>query len=91
MLPCASCGAHLREEIARRDAQEACASKESLSQMWCEIHNAVNARTGKPLMDCALVIEDYATVPICNPLDSFDSDRNVLAADAAGVTQHEEL
>lgn len=74
MIPCRHCGNHLREELAQRDLDAACADSESLSQMWCKVHNAVNVRTGKPLMDCSVVVEEYATVPICNPLDAFSSD-----------------
>jgi FAD-linked sulfhydryl oxidase len=71
MIPCASCGDHLRKELEKRDLHAACAGKESLSQMWCEVHNVVNVRTGKPLMDCSGVVKEYDRVPICNPWDVF--------------------
>ena len=71
MVPCSACGAHLRSELAQHDIAAACASSKALSHMWCRVHNAVNARLGKPLMDCNLVQEEYETVPICNPLDAF--------------------
>lgn len=65
MLPCKQCKEHLREELSKRDVHAACSNAEDLSQMWCSIHNVVNKRNGKPLMDCNTIHEEYATVPVC--------------------------
>ena len=60
IIPCDGCAKNLRSELAGRDEFLACASGESLSQMWCEVHNAVNVRTSKPLVDCSQVQDMYA-------------------------------
>ena len=73
MLPCRVCGDHLREELEQRDVGAACAGSEELSTMWCEVHNSVNARLGKPVADCALARERYSAVSICNAEDVFPS------------------
>ena len=87
MIPCAKCGEHLRDELMHRDTAAACTNRESLAQMWCDIHNNVNIRTGKALMDCSVVIEEYAMVPICNPLDAFASDLRGIPAIYSEVAQ----
>lgn len=63
LLPCLSCGEHLREELSLRDLASACASGERLSAFWCDVHNSVNARLGKVGVDCSQVRERYAWVP----------------------------
>lgn len=70
MLPCQSCRDHLAKELQNHDIPAACADGERLSHMWCQIHNAVNARNNKPLMDCDGVREEYLTVPVCSKSDS---------------------
>ncbi len=62
VLPCPACGEHLREEIEKHDIGAACANGASLSRFWCDVHNAVNRRTGKVERDCATVQADYAYV-----------------------------
>ena len=65
MLPCQSCNDHLTNELQNIDLPHACQSGENLSRMWCAVHNAVNQRTNKPLMDCEGVYKEYQTVPVC--------------------------
>ena len=59
MLPCSTCGQHLEHEIAKRDIHKACSSGENLSVFWCDVHNSVNSRLGKPLYDCSQVRSQY--------------------------------
>ena len=66
MLPCQACRQHLEEQLQSYDIPTACSDGEHLSRMWCEIHNAVNKRTNKPLLDCSIVREEYLTVPVCS-------------------------
>jgi len=66
MLPCGACGINLQLELALRDVHEACASADKLCDFWCQIHNDVNQRLGKPCMDCKDAREEYRTVPVCN-------------------------
>lgn len=65
MIPCNACSGHFRGELATSDISKACSNGEELSRMWCTVHNAVNARLGKPLMDCNAVREEYLHVPVC--------------------------
>uniref|UniRef100_A0A6C0BZT3 thiol oxidase n=1 Tax=viral metagenome TaxID=1070528 RepID=A0A6C0BZT3_9ZZZZ len=65
MLPCQTCSHHLAKELGNLDVSAACESGENLSRMWCAVHNAVNQRTNKPLMDCEGVHREYQTVPVC--------------------------
>jgi len=65
MLPCARCGAHLREALTQRSVSEACSSREGLAALFCDIHNEVNDRSGKERMDCSSVVAQYARTPLC--------------------------
>ena len=65
MIPCTACARHCREEMSKQDIAKACSSGDELSNFWCSVHNAVNARLDKPLMDCASAREEYSTVPVC--------------------------
>jgi hypothetical protein len=67
MLPCSACGAHLSEELRSVDVESACGGGRALSLMWCDVHNRVNRRLGKPLMNCADAQSEYGAVPVCNP------------------------
>jgi FAD-linked sulfhydryl oxidase len=73
MLPCSACGIHLREELANRDIPLACSSNTALSLLWCEVHNTVNERLGKPVVDCARAQSEYSLVPICNSAQSLNA------------------
>ena len=79
LVPCAGCGAHLRAEIGRRDVPSACANANALTDVWCDIHNAVNGRIGKPLMDCSQAREEYRTVPVCNAVEALSPPRANLS------------
>ena len=84
MLPCSTCGAHLSEELRNIDVESACGSGGSLSLMWCDLHNRVNRRLDKPLMNCAEAQREYSVVPVCNPAQALapKSQGPLLAAAA---------
>ena len=84
MLPCRACGDHLRKELKQRDIGAACAGSENLSMLWCDVHNSVNARLGKPLADCTQARKRYSAVSICNAKEVFPSN-NELCACSRGV------
>lgn len=71
MLPCAACGAHLSEELRNVDVESACGGGGALSLMWCDLHNRVNQRLNKPLMNCGAVQGEYSVVPVCNPAQAL--------------------
>jgi len=55
--PCHKCAAHLREELKTNKPDSS--SNRNLSQWFCELHNNVNVRLGKPEFDCSKVLERW--------------------------------
>lgn len=51
--PCSYCAEDLRKDIAKYPPDTS--SRKSLSHWFCDIHNLVNKKLGKPLFDCKLV------------------------------------
>ena len=63
MLPCTVCGAHMAQYGAGGDGQRvqrACQSRAHLVQYMTDLHNDVNARSGKPQWDLNTVYSRYA-------------------------------
>ncbi|KNC96298.1 uncharacterized protein SPPG_08450 [Spizellomyces punctatus DAOM BR117] len=55
--PCGYCAEHLKGEVLRRPPDVS--SNRALSQWFCEVHNEVNERQGKPRFDCTKVFERW--------------------------------
>lgn len=55
--PCNHCAEHLREELGKRPP--VVESRSKLSLWFCELHNEVNDRLGKPIFDCSKVLERW--------------------------------
>lgn len=55
--PCDPCAWHLRERL--KTTQPDTTDNKSLSRWFCYEHNEVNRRLGKPLFDCARVLEQW--------------------------------
>jgi hypothetical protein len=50
MLPCPDCARHASEFISRINLDLVVSSKQNLFTFFCDFHNSVNRRYGKPLM-----------------------------------------
>ncbi|KAI8929986.1 ERV/ALR sulfhydryl oxidase domain-containing protein [Entophlyctis helioformis] len=57
--PCGYCASHLREYT--RTHPPALNSNKALSKWFCQAHNEVNVRQGKPVFDCETVLERWRT------------------------------
>lgn len=55
--PCDHCAADLRKDIELEPPKTN--SQKTLSKWWCDIHNKVNKKLGKPLFDCSKVDERW--------------------------------
>ncbi|XP_065659116.1 FAD-linked sulfhydryl oxidase ALR isoform X2 [Hydra vulgaris] len=55
--PCSWCAKHLQERL-KTDVPDT-RSSVALSQWFCELHNEVNQRLGKPIFDCSKVFERW--------------------------------
>ncbi|KAJ3021630.1 hypothetical protein HKX48_008111 [Thoreauomyces humboldtii] len=55
--PCGFCADHLTQEVVRRPPDVT--SNRALSKWFCEVHNEVNERQGKPIFDCSKVFERW--------------------------------
>lgn len=55
--PCDHCAADFRVQLQKSPPRVE--SRESLSKWFCEQHNIVNKKLGKPLFDCALVLQRW--------------------------------
>jgi mitochondrial FAD-linked sulfhydryl oxidase len=55
--PCGYCADHLKEEVVRNPPRVG--SNVELSDWFCQIHNEVNERQGKPKFDCSKVFERW--------------------------------
>lgn len=58
--PCNYCAEHLRDEIKLRNPPKV-GSNVQLSEWFCQIHNEVNERQGKPRFDCSKVMMRWRT------------------------------
>ncbi|KZT59427.1 FAD-dependent thiol oxidase, partial [Calocera cornea HHB12733] len=61
LYPCAHCAQHLGAEIQRRPPDVS--GREGVSRWLCDVHNEVNGRLGKPVFDCARVLERWRDGP----------------------------
>ncbi|KCV71219.1 hypothetical protein H696_02170 [Fonticula alba] len=61
LFPCGDCASHLTEYAAAHPPDTS--SRTSISQWFCEMHNDVNVRLGKPVFDCARVLERWRDGP----------------------------
>jgi FAD-linked sulfhydryl oxidase len=59
--PCGYCAEHLQQDM--KSTPPAVDSNTSLSKWFCDIHNNVNARQGKPKFDCSKVFERWRDGP----------------------------
>jgi FAD-linked sulfhydryl oxidase len=59
--PCWYCADHLKEELKTNPPKVK--SNIELSEWFCQIHNEVNLRQGKPLFDCSKVFERWRDGP----------------------------
>ncbi|KAJ3302768.1 hypothetical protein HDV03_004585 [Kappamyces sp. JEL0829] len=59
--PCGECALHLQHEM-KSDPPKLKSNKE-LSDWFCQMHNKVNARQGKPTFDCSKVFERWRDGP----------------------------
>lgn len=58
LYPCATCARHFRLFMSQHPLPAlGQLHRESLSKWLCAAHNGVNARTDKPLQDCALIAD----------------------------------
>ena len=55
--PCSHCAGDFRESI--KEVKPDVSSRYSLSQWFCEQHNIVNDKLGKPAFDCSKVLERW--------------------------------
>jgi len=55
--PCHKCASHLREDLKHNMPDTS--SNTRLSEWFCELHNNVNVRLGKPEFDCSKVLERW--------------------------------
>ncbi|KAK9502690.1 hypothetical protein O3M35_011407 [Rhynocoris fuscipes] len=55
--PCEHCAKHLREDL--KTSPPNVTSADALSQWFCQMHNRVNVRLGKPVFDCSRVKERW--------------------------------
>lgn len=55
--PCNYCAEHLREEMGKNPP--VVESRETLSEWFCNVHNEVNERLGKPIFDCKKVLDRW--------------------------------
>ena len=70
MLPCRLCEQHLRTGVADAGAvAAACQTRDSLARFLCELHNGVNARSGKDTCSCDDAVQRYASAPLCRARD----------------------
>lgn len=61
IYPCGYCAAHMQETL--KINPPAVHSKNDLAQWFCELHNEVNERLGKPKFDCSKVFERWKDGP----------------------------
>jgi FAD-linked sulfhydryl oxidase len=59
--PCGYCADHLQKEIKENPPKVK--SNVELSDWFCQIHNEVNERQGKPKFDCSQVFERWRDGP----------------------------
>lgn len=59
LYPCKRCSSHLAKDVIENPPD--LSSAESISKWFCDLHNRVNARLGKPEMDCSRIMERYKT------------------------------
>ncbi|KAF7237500.1 FAD-linked sulfhydryl oxidase ALR [Varanus komodoensis] len=57
VFPCDECAEDLRDRIRRN--QPDASNRRNLTQWFCQIHNEVNKKLGKPEFDCSLVDERW--------------------------------
>ena len=57
--PCEYCAEHMREDL--KLAEPKLDSNTDLSKWFCDLHNKVNKRQGKPEFDCSKVMERWKT------------------------------
>ncbi|KAJ3174135.1 hypothetical protein HDU88_000103 [Geranomyces variabilis] len=55
--PCGDCAEHLTQEVIRNPP--VVTSNRALSNWFCQVHNEVNERQGKPKFDCSKVFERW--------------------------------
>jgi FAD-linked sulfhydryl oxidase len=55
--PCGYCAEHLREHLKENEPQVS--TRQALSKWFCDLHNEVNERLGKPYFDCTLVMKRW--------------------------------
>ena len=73
LLPCEDCGNHFRAFMETVNLEEACDSRDNLSNLMCQAHNKVNDRTGKAIFPCEAAIARYATSALCAASEKEDS------------------
>jgi len=60
LYPCGDCAAHFKKWIKANPIDKgAFTSKKGVTDWFCNAHNDVNRRLGKPIYDCALVTERW--------------------------------
>lgn len=59
LYPCSYCAQEFRDDI--QDMPPKLDSRKALSTWFCDIHNRVNERLGKPKFDCSKVDERWRT------------------------------
>jgi FAD-linked sulfhydryl oxidase len=57
--PCEECASHLQYEVVENPPKVK--NNVELSDWFCQIHNEVNIRQGKPTFDCSKVFERWRT------------------------------
>eukprot|EP00741_Cyanophora_paradoxa_P010649 tig00020537_g10292.t1 len=55
--PCGVCAEDMRKDVAANPPQTA--SRTAFEMWMCELHNRVNQKLGKPLIDCARVLQRW--------------------------------
>lgn len=59
LYPCSHCAKEFQKDITKTPPNVD--SRQELSQWFCQMHNQVNKRIGKPLFDCSKVDERWRT------------------------------
>ncbi|KXS21627.1 sulfhydryl oxidase, partial [Gonapodya prolifera JEL478] len=59
--PCGYCAEHVRKVVDKDPPRVE--SRKDLAKWFCDLHNEVNVRLGKPIFDCAKVDERWRDGP----------------------------
>ena len=85
VIPCASCGEHLKDVYAANPIEHALSSADDLFKWTVDVHNSVNKRLGKPQVSVEEARAYWMNLPssessgILNKLDKSNKSKNELS------------